>query len=385
MPDRKTLIFHIGDPKTGSSSIQRTLFERNWSCPGRTLAYPERLNEIPLAKSLHAGAPAEQKELWLGKTAEWLARQQADVAVLSAEHFAFAPPQALKDAVDRHLPGYADQVRVAAYVRPHLSRLLSSYAQRVKTRGLQQDFETFCRISVRDQRFHYTPRFLAWREVFGGAFTLRPFIREQLHRQDVVADFLQQALGSDDFTLGERAQVNDSPGLDHLACLLAMQRRLQKAGIEKTVRHALGVRLAELLTQRAPSGGTRMRIPEALLPELQAAYRQDAGDLDATFFAGAPMSQALEEGARLSCGKPQSIRKKDRFTADEIRRLNRELSKLAAALAADPASWTRQFRQTKRLNITPAAATAKTRHISDILAGIAETAAEFGAQKGSDT
>ena len=144
-PSIKRLVIHAGDPKTGSSSIQQVLFDGAWSAPGSSLAYPGVLNAIPLADALRGELPPPRARRQIAQSAEWLAAQTADVAVFSAEHFAFVEPDTLREALPRLLGETGRQVTVLAYVRPHLPRLLSTFAQRVKTRGLELDFEAFCR------------------------------------------------------------------------------------------------------------------------------------------------------------------------------------------------------------------------------------------------
>jgi len=345
--ERKTLVFHIGDPKTGSTSIQRALFGGTWSAPGRSIAYPDMLNAQPLAKSLQDGAPAAKRVAQFGKIADWLLHSKSEIAVISSEHFAPVPPAALNAALRQFLPDYADDLQVIAYVRPHISRLLSSYTQRVKARGLQKDLEGFFRTVSEQHRFHYLPRFLAWRSEFGAAFTLRPMVRSELYRGDVVADFLRLTLASEDFTLQDELQANTAPTLDHLACLRELHSALARAGLAKDIRFTCAKSLASRLDETAPEG-PRLRLPRPLLPVLQQAWAEDAAALDAAFFDATPMSDALEAAAAGATDEPQPISAKERFDPDRRQALGRLLSDLVTELAKAPEQWKRNLRESKK-------------------------------------
>lgn len=343
--ERTRLIVHIGDPKTGSTSIQRALFDGTWSATGRSIAYPDMLNALPLAKALTKGAPSDRASQF-GKAADWLAQQSADIAVISSEHFAPVPPAVLKAAIQEFFPDYAASVQVIAYVRPHISRMLSSYTQRVKARGLQQDFDSFCRSAVEKQRFHYTPRFLAWQAEFGTSFILRPMVRANLYRGDVVADFLRHTLGSEDFTLAGAVEANVAPTLDHLACLRQVHAAIKAAGIGDEVRFTCGKYLADRLASTSPDG-PRLRLPRALLAELQQAYAEDAAQLDGLFFEGSPMSETLKAAADGATDDPQSLDPDQRFGQPQRRQLKRLSTSLAAELAKAPGRWKQLFREAK--------------------------------------
>ena len=353
MPPPKTLVFHIGDPKTGSSSIQQALFGRTWSSPTQRIAYPDGLTSIPLAKSLYADAPPDQREKRFAATADWLNRQTGDIAVLSAEHFSFIPPTTLKSAIEQFLPDHAGNIQVIAYVRPHIPRLISTFAQRVKTRGLKKPFESFCQATAEKGQFRYTPRFVAWRDTFGAGFTLRPMLRPLLWRQDVVADFLYNVLGSDDFTTDPTRDQNASPTLYHLACLLLVQSALRQADIAQDLRHALCSRLAERLARDATPADARLKMPRPLLARMQDAHRDDAAALDEAFFTdfngftGTPFSTALETAALTATDEPQSIAAKDHFSASQRQALDRIVTEIIHQLHADPTSWKRHYRQAK--------------------------------------
>lgn len=341
--ERTRLVVHIGDPKTGSTSIQRALFDHTWSATGHSIAYPDMLNALPLARALNKDAPSERATEF-GKAAGWLARQSTEVAVISSEHFAPVPPAVMHAAIQEFFPDYAASAQVIAYVRPHISRLLSSYTQRVKARGLQQDFDGFCRHAVEKQRFHYTPRFLAWQEEFGTSFILRPMMRSSLYRGDVVADFLHQALGSEDFTLDGTVEANVAPTLDHLACLRQVHAAIQEAGIGDELRFTCGKYLADRLASIHPDG-PRLRLPRALLAELQPAYAEDAAQLDDIFFEGTPMSEALKAAEDGATDDPQSLDADQRFSQPQLRQMKRLSTSLAAELAKTPARWKQLFRE----------------------------------------
>ncbi|PCI44584.1 MAG: hypothetical protein COB49_10930, partial [Alphaproteobacteria bacterium] len=46
------LIIHLGDTKTGSTSIQKALVRNICQAPGKTIIYPTKNNHIGLAKTL---------------------------------------------------------------------------------------------------------------------------------------------------------------------------------------------------------------------------------------------------------------------------------------------------------------------------------------------
>ena len=88
----KSLILHIGDPKTGSSSIQQALFQRRVECETVSIDYPPKLNAIQLANSIRREAKTDEIESRFRAAADWLEASHADVAVLSAEQFASIDP-----------------------------------------------------------------------------------------------------------------------------------------------------------------------------------------------------------------------------------------------------------------------------------------------------
>ncbi|OWU72419.1 hypothetical protein ATO1_22275 [Phaeobacter sp. 22II1-1F12B] len=337
------MIFHIGDPKTGSTSIQQTLFERTWNSPNHDIAYPDALNALPVARALKKSP--EDSAASFRKIRKWLDAQTADAAVISAEHFAPVKPEALKEVIDRFLPAYADRVHIIAYARPHIPRLISSYSQRVKARGIKQDLNRFCTDAANNGKFRLSERFHEWRNVFGTDFTLRPMVRNRLYKGDVVYDFLREILKTEDFAVNSSGHANISPTLDHLACLLEVHKALNKAKISEDLRTVVGRLLATKLTATPAASGDKLKMPRNLLPLLQEAYAEDAAALDSEFFDGPLFTNELKKAEDSATDTPQKIKARARFSRSEVHNLQRIATRLAATIANDPKEWKRQIHQ----------------------------------------
>lgn len=348
------IVFHLGDRKTGSTAIQTTLAAGAWSCETRRLLYPGKaLNHVPLARAIsgeHRGAkPGRTMAEHFDMLRRQIDRARPDVALISAEHFESVAPEALDAAIRQHLPGHP--VRLIAYVRPHAERVASEFAEQVKQGHFFGTIDELHRRTLEHGRFLYSLRFGRWRAVFGDRFTLRPMIRSRLLREDVVADLLDFALAGAPFTLTGALQVNESLGLEDLAVLRAVQRRLGTGrGKASELQSATGWALARRLMAMPPQG-TRVRLHRALAEEVVEAYRADAAALDAEFFEGAPMTEALEAAPGRAVAEAQSVRVRDHYTPREQRLIDFFSDQLAELLSAESVEWPEFFRRRHRAQV----------------------------------
>ena len=125
MPEK--LIIHLGDCKTGSTSIQTILFRKAWTSNSHSIIYPKGFNHIALAKCLDKKrALASQPKLY-NKIRKLVLNSTASTAILSAEAFEFTDPQLVRNAVDTYFPEFKDNVQLISYLRPHASRFLAAY------------------------------------------------------------------------------------------------------------------------------------------------------------------------------------------------------------------------------------------------------------------
>jgi hypothetical protein len=314
----RKIIVHLGDHKTGSTSIQQVLSgggieaEQSLVFPVGT---PRRAHHNHVARALIRKVKRKKHKKietqYFAEMAAEIRASDADIAVISAENFEFADPAELKAALDKHLPEFAETTRLIAYIRPHGERLLSSYAERVKQGLFLGSLAEFHAETEAEGEFHYAPRLAQWRGVFGDSFTARPFLRARLKDGDVVTDFLDWLFEGVAFSVRAPAQTNEKLSVEDLALLREIQRRLEdvrgaKSAPREPVR-ALGWRLARMLSAIAGGSGTKLALDQGLVTQLQAAYGADAAATDAGFFEGTPLTEAL---AGLDAGAvpaPQSL------------------------------------------------------------------------------
>ena len=302
----RTLVFHVGDRKTGTTSIQHVLDNDLHTAPKTVL---QRIKEPMISHTLWAPKHrAHQADKW-ARLNKKLNASRADHVIVSDENFERCAPDELRDAIDTHLPAARDrQLRVVAYVRPHADRILSSYIQRFKHGHFTKDLGAFHVYTRERGEFMYAPRFGQWREVFGDQFTLRPMIRTALHGQDAVTDFLQLVTGQDVEVREHAAEQNTALSVQELAEMSVFldtfeQELAHVSGIEplkKKIRRAI-------ITQFSGQGD-KLRLHASLYEEIQNIYHADAEALDRTFFDAAPvLSQALDSYAAKTVSIPAKV------------------------------------------------------------------------------
>jgi len=339
----KSIIIHIGDRKAGSTSIQRTLAHKGWSCDTVSLFQPKPINHGPLAKALATPDDHEQQEIQFARLIPRLQESNADIGVISAEAFEDVDPEVMKQVLSKYMPEHMADLRVIAYVRPHAERILSSWAQQIKMGMFSGSLRAFYNKTSAKGRFLYHDRFSAWREVFGGQFTLRPMIRDTLYQQSAVADFFHFALQTTDFTLNED-KSNASLSIEDLTLLKAVQEIYSQSHKHRNLQAALGDGMAQILSRFPPRPTqTKPRMEKELVQDVVATYLEDAQNLDAKFFTGSPITNALHGAIDKAIDAPQIITPETYFSAHELRSIQ-ALAHLITTLAS-----TNVLQQTKNL------------------------------------
>nr|WP_011116734.1 hypothetical protein [Ruegeria sp. PR1b]AAN05128.1 RB107 [Ruegeria sp. PR1b] len=329
MAQHKTLIFHLGDCKTGSTSIQTAFAQERVQLQDASVTYPADLAMNAMARNFSAYHEAKtpgdkaKAEARIAAFAKRLHQADSDFIVISAEDFEWVPVSVFQELYSRYFTGIADELRLISYVRPHAARLLSGYSERTKlgvVPAMNDSMETFVERQKDRKLFFYQPRFAAWRDAFGDAFQLRPMIPAQLHQGSVVQDFLHHAFGGLPTKLIGDEAANQSLCLEDLMRLKVVQRHLT---VSADVRHTIGWDIMHKFADMPPANpATKLRLHKSLAKDIRATYLEDARALDKTFFGKAPlMERELKAAIKNAADTPQRLEPSDHLAPEELRSL----------------------------------------------------------------
>lgn len=345
----KTLIIHIGDHKTGSTSIRNAFASGRVQLSKASVDYPTPLNHNylkPHFAGLTSDDPAQRRRAQrvFRRLARAVRDSRADFCLISAEEMAGIGAPLVHRAVTEFLTGCADRIQVVGYVRPHAGKILSSFAEQAKIGNFQHTLEDFVNRQVNHDRALYMPRFSLWQELFGEDFSLRPMQRELLHQGSVVHDFVHGCFG-DPFEIAEGPQDNESLGLEDLMRVRVVQSRLQ--GCEKRQRHTFGWEMARAMTKTpAQDKGSKLQLYPELATQIREACLDDARAMDRTFFGGDNILEAaLEQAVTSAAGNQvQSTMPADHLSAAERRSLEMFGDIAAAMMTNETGNWPTFFR-----------------------------------------
>jgi len=333
----KQLVVHIGDHKTGSTSIQTALAHSGLQTEPQTIVYPSERSHNGLAKWISKDLRADELRKKLAKLRQIFIRSNADFGILSAEAFEGCAPSRLNEILRKHFPEFAANARIIAYVRPHAQRVLSSFAEQTKNGGFREDLRAFHESSLKKQRFIYAPRFEAWKETFGDRFVVKPMIRSLLEDGDVTKDFLREVLGPDcKITLPPNSGANSSLSLQDLVIMRLFHMNVPLEA--DTVKQPLAWQLQTILSKLPGNETTKTKVAMdgSLAEKVFADYVEDASRTDAAFFDGTPLSDSLKKDVTKTIETSQSLEAEDHFPPEMVARLNALIPAIAKMTTYQP-------------------------------------------------
>lgn len=347
-------MFHVGDPKTGSTSIQDALATGSIAVDGARPFYNARLAHNFLLRPLkiltgaETGGDRAAATRTVADVARGIAEAQAVHCVISGELLFQLEPEPLRKVIEDLFGDAMEDYRVIAYVRPHQGWITSTFAENLKIGAFFGTIEQFYAAKgLIDGALPYHRRFSKWRAAFGDRYVLRPFVRDALVGRSVVSDFAEAAFGRDSWTVSGSPKSNEALSLEDLVRLAMLQERLDgKRGW--LFRHHVGWefhRIVGLLESHGPGGpgqSTPVRMHRALAERIRARFASDAADMDRDFFAGTPLlQQALDAAVERSCEEVQPVDPRAHFSASEIHSIEVFREMISSILEKQDGPWVR--------------------------------------------
>ncbi|MCZ4262835.1 hypothetical protein O4G76_18520 [Limimaricola sp. G21655-S1] len=331
------IVFHLGDSKTGSTSIQQTLVAQAWSGTSKSLFYNTRSNHIPLAHTLNRSKDRKfAKKRWSTLRSE-LERSDADIAVISAEVFEFSDPDLFAETVRQYFGKWQGRIRFITYLRPHAERLVSTYAERSKQGLFSGSLEEMHDRLLETKLLTYAPRIAKWKAQWGDTYTVRPMIRSELQGGDVVEDFLSFVFHGDPVKPRAIAGANESLTAADLAALRHIHACFPNQARLRDAQKSLGWNLAQLISALPrPESAEKPRLHRSIAKTLVDAYQHDAAEVDRLYFQGAPLTKSLEAAPSKALAAAQSIEATSYFGPDAMRLIDGLGQLLSRMITAAP-------------------------------------------------
>lgn len=226
------IILHIGTGKTGTSSIQESLFRAREKLLENGILYPDIpgfTNQNFLAMAAAQGVPREYQAK-LGYDLETLIQEskkcwdmvksdtekaEAKTVILSGEYFfSHGSPTFWKNLISTKF-GHKAEIEAICYVRAVESYYISAIQQYIK--------------GGHNIHYPYTlplfDRLEKWNK--SGRLTVREFSKGKLIDGDVISDFLETCeLGQDIVPLNARKRVNETISAESMSIIVDYRRTL---------------------------------------------------------------------------------------------------------------------------------------------------------------
>lgn len=300
----KTCFLHIGPPKTGTSSIQQTLWHNRDFLIENGIFYPSQEKNHRFITSCFMEKPENfdynkfytddiQEVAVLNKSRlnifenEMSSFSSCDTLVLSSEHIVLLNAREISKLKD-YLYKFCEQVKVVAYLRHPLSSVSSFTQEAVKNGARSLDD-----IRKKPGFTQFSVLLPKWEECFRKEdVILRVMHKPALKNNDLIDDFLNVINFSGDFDEIARIKANESLS-------------------------APAVLIADALTRFAPKFSQNRAKAQYLFDIKGPSYKADKVILERTIELAEPQLKYLEDNWGITLPKPKNIEPDDVVFNDE--------------------------------------------------------------------
>ena len=298
-------VFHIGTPKSGTTTIQTFLALNRDALCAQGFRY-EQFNprnaaqlEFAMAGMIRAGetveTPVKQWALGAyGNAAQTALFNRLDASLRNgvkswSEHTYIASSEQIGSwlskparigALDAWLRDVFDDVRYILYLRPQHELVLSSYSERIK-RGEALSFEDH--FAERLSKMNWLRLVNRWTRVVGeDRLTVRLLDRTEMANGDLLDDFCTVA-GLDRGPLQTPPRMNTSLSVEEIEQYLRLSRYLSGRTRRGAPNRVFNI-LLRLMRLRLPEKGTSLRLEPSQVEAIRAEYLESNERLRARFF-----------------------------------------------------------------------------------------------------
>lgn len=344
------IVFHVGDPKCGSTTIQYALGAERVIIgdePLRLLG-PTAINQNYLIVAIH-----ENDSVPLKAFLKHVRTERPRFGVFSAELAATIPVEIFNQKFVRPLERHTDDFRVFYYVRDHASRLLSQFVESVKIglpivdNRINLNWYFKFVLNEEDPYIPYFQRYLQWENTFEEKIIVRAFRQETFNGADIVRDFVENGFDQSDvrYLEGNSSVANVSPSLKDVMMLRLLQEQL--ITLTPNQRHTLGYAAFELLPTRSTSQDSeeKLSIHRKLAERIYENCIEDARQMDSHFFAESPfLEERLEKTVTDAPRRRTPLDPYDHLSSDEIRHIQ-ALAGVLLEMARSGDTWEHDLRE----------------------------------------
>lgn len=219
----RTVYYHLGMGRCGSSAIQRFAAGKHDALLGRGICYPRNAELGYPRHRLANGHPLalddDGPDAVIAAMVRYIDASLHDKFLFSSE-FLYTKPQATHLALRRALEAIGVRLVAVAYVREQREWMISRYAQAVKTKRLTESLQDFLAARGKRGQMDYNGSFRSFVETFGREnFVPRIFRRALLHGGDVRSDMFHIAGCDVTDLLDEDTDTNASASILELEAL----------------------------------------------------------------------------------------------------------------------------------------------------------------------
>lgn len=342
------IIFHIGDNKAASTSIQMAFAANAVKLrSGGQIAYPfpkkgfghnfaaSGFNRTPFRKIF-----PDTKALF--EVAQAARKKSPELTVISAEGFEDAIPSRFALAQRKLFPVPDPDVFVFCLVRPHLSRLTAALAEYIKCGWASADPMQDVRKLERHWMGYYH-RLTRWRKAYQNQFRASPFIRGTLTNDDPLSELFFKTIGLDQVEIEARPIANASTSVENLMRIHYVMRSFQH--LSRHERHTIGWWLTRRLSEdELATGSTVLQFGSNFTNRFVNRHIPDARRIDEAFFGSQNLFvHALKEAAAADGLQSINLLPEACLESHEIARMN-DYTKLVEKITTQP-DWRRRLRR----------------------------------------